>query len=197
MDAPLRLRLGHALDAVRAALPLEDGIRAVALDRERGLLEAAGLARARAEVLDAETAPLGVARERAVEIAGPQGGLVASDALADLDDHVLAVGRIGRRERDPQLLLERVAALLELGDELAQDPVAPRRVEIVMDLPPLLRQAVRRLELLQAPAGGRRLPVIVVDRRIGHALLRLLVRALELVDESFDAAGHSRPRVAA
>src|SRR5207237_8926716 len=55
VDAPLRLRLGHALDAVRAALPLEDGIRAVALERERGLLEAAGLARARATALDAQT----------------------------------------------------------------------------------------------------------------------------------------------
>ena len=49
VDAPLRLRLGHALHAVRAALELEDRVGAVALDRERDVLEAAAVARARAE----------------------------------------------------------------------------------------------------------------------------------------------------
>ena len=47
VDAPLRLGLGHALDAVRAALELEHRVRAVALDRERRLLQAAGVARRR------------------------------------------------------------------------------------------------------------------------------------------------------
>ena len=46
VDPALRLRLGHALHAVRPALVLEDRVRAVALDRERRLLEAAALARA-------------------------------------------------------------------------------------------------------------------------------------------------------
>ena len=90
-----------------------------------------------AELLDLEAAPLRVARERAVEVAGPDRGLVAADALADLEDHVLAVRRIGRRERDAQLLFERLAALLELGHELAQVAVVARRLEVVVHLPPL------------------------------------------------------------
>ena len=159
-------------------------------------LKPPGVVRARAELLDLEAAPLGVAREGAVEVAGPDRGLVAADALADLDDHVLAVGRVGRRERDAQLLLERVAALLELGNELAQVAVAASGVEVFVDQPPLLRELVRAFELLQAASGRGRLAVVVVDGRVGHALLRLLVRAFELVDELFDVAGHRRLRLA-
>ena len=103
---PCALGLGNALHAVRAALPLEDGVGAVALDRERDLLVAAAVARARPELLDLEAAPLGVAREHAVDVAGPERGLVAADALAHLDDDVLAVGRIARDERETKLLLE-------------------------------------------------------------------------------------------
>ena len=43
VDAALALGLGDALDAVGAALPLEDGVGAVALDRERDLLVAAAV----------------------------------------------------------------------------------------------------------------------------------------------------------
>ena len=48
VDASLGLGRRHALHAVRAALPLEDGVGAVALHREDDLLDAAALARARA-----------------------------------------------------------------------------------------------------------------------------------------------------
>jgi hypothetical protein len=53
----------------------------------------------------------------------------------------------------------------------------------------LLRELVRALELLQPPTGVGRLPVVVVDGRVRHALLRLRVGALELLDELVDA-GH-------
>src|SRR5919109_1898482 len=195
VDAPLRLGLGHALNAMRAALPFEDGEGAVALDRERHLLEAPGLVRARAERFDVETAALGVARQSPLKIGRPQRGLVAADALADLDDHVLAVGRIGRGECEPKLVLERPAALFELGDELPQVAVATGSVEVVTDLAPFLREPMRRFELLQPPSGGRCFPAIVVDRRIGHTLLRLLVRAFELLDELLDVTGHRRHQV--
>ena len=101
VDPPLRLRLGDALHAVRAALPLEDGVRAVTLDRERHFLVAAALARARAELLDLEAAALGVTREHPVEVARPERRLVAADALAHFEDHVLLVGRVALHHREP------------------------------------------------------------------------------------------------
>ena len=45
-----------------------------------------------------------------------------------------------------------------------------------------------------ALSGG--LTVVVVDRRVGHALLRLLIRAFELVEQRFEIAGHRRVRLA-
>ena len=100
VDAPLRLGLGDALHAVRAALVLEDRVGAVALDREDALLDAAAVARAHLELLPVEAAALGVALEHPREVGGPERGLVAADALPDLDDHVLVVGRIALDERE-------------------------------------------------------------------------------------------------
>src|SRR5262249_57477638 len=114
----------------RSGRAREEGVRGVAAEGERDRLEAAGVVRARAQLLDLEATPIGVARERAVEVACPDRGLVAADALADLDDDVLAVGRIGRRQRDTELLLERPAPLLELGHQLAQHAVASRLIEV-------------------------------------------------------------------
>src|SRR4029078_9870647 len=54
VDAALRLGLGDALDAMRAALVLEHGVGAFALDAEHDLLVAAAVALAR-------RAPLGLA----------------------------------------------------------------------------------------------------------------------------------------
>src|SRR5690348_17668053 len=48
---------------------------------------AAAVRRARLELLDLEPAALGVARQHAVDVAGPQRGLVAADALTHLDEH--------------------------------------------------------------------------------------------------------------
>src|SRR5918911_2438738 len=125
---------------MRAALELEHREGAVALDREGDLLEARAVVRARAEVLDLEAAPLRVAGQHPVEVAGPERRLVAADALADLDDHVLPVGGILRREREPQLLLELGEPLLGLRDELAELGLAARRLEVVTRAPPFLRQ---------------------------------------------------------
>src|SRR5574340_1064042 len=78
VDAPLRLGLRHALDAMRAALELEHGVRAVALDGEHALLDAAALVGADLELLPREAAPLGVALEHPREVARPEPGLVAA-----------------------------------------------------------------------------------------------------------------------
>ena len=190
VDAAGALGLGHALHAMRAALPLEDRIGAVALDRERDLLEAAAVRRAGRELLDLEAAPLRVPREHPVDVAGPERGLVAPDALAHLDDHVLAVGRIRGDEREAQLFLQPAGALLELGHELAQVGVLARSREVVPRGFPLLRELVRLLELLQATAEVGRLAVVVVDGRIGHPRLELLVRALEIRDQVVEVRRH-------
>ena len=186
--------VGDALDAMRAALPLEHGVRAVALDRERDFLEAALLVRARRQLLELEAAALGVAREHAVDVARPERRLVAADALADLDDHVLAVGRVGLDERELELLLEPLEPFLELGQQLAQVGVGTRGLGVVASLAPLLRELVRRLELLQPPADLGRLAVVVEDGRVGHPLLRLAVGAVDLVDEILDSGHDSRNR---
>src|SRR5947209_11030711 len=46
------------------------------------------------------------------------------------------------------------------------------------------------LELLHAPADVRRLAVVVVDVRVGHAALELLVRALEFCNEVVEVRRH-------
>ena len=191
VDAAGALGLGHALDAMRAALPLEDGVRAVALDRERDLLVAAAVRWARRELLDLEAAPLGIAREHPVDVAGPEGSLVAADALAHLDDHVLAVGRVARDHRQPELAFEPRGSLLELRDELSQIRIVARGCEVLARAAPLLRELVRAFELLQAAADLRRFPVVVVDGRVGQPLLRLPVGALELVDQAVEGGGHA------
>ena len=191
VDAALRLGLGHALHAMRAALPLEDAVGAVALHRERHLLVAAAVARARSELLDLEALPLGIAREHPVDVAGPERCLVAADALPHLEDHVLVVGGVARDHREAQLVLELRRPLLELGDELLQVGVLARSREIVARRPQLLHELVRALELLQPPPDLRRLAVVVVDGRLGHARLRFPVGALELVDSAVEVSGHA------
>ena len=189
VDAPLRLGLGDALHPMRPALPLEDRVRAVALDGEGDLLEAAAFALADRKHLGLEAAPLCVPGQHAVEVAGPERSLVAPYSLPDLDEDVLVIGRVGLDERELEVLLERSEALLELRHELAQVAVALRRVEVLAHAAPGLSELVRAFELLQAPSDIGRLPVVVVDGRVRQALLRFPVGALDLVDELLD--GHA------
>ena len=188
MDPALRLGLGDSLDAVRASLVLEHRVGALALDGEDDLLVAAGLVRARREHLRLEAAALRVARQHAQQGARPQRSLVAADALPDLHQDVLPVGRIGLDERQPQLLLQACEPLLQLGHELPQVTVLPGRLEVVAHAAPLLRQLVRALELLQPPAHLGRLAMVVVDGRVGEPFLGLAVGAVELLDEVLQRA---------
>ena len=122
---------------------------------------------------------------------GPERRLVAADALADLDDHVLVVGRVGLDERQLQLDLEPLHVGLVLRRHLGELGVVPRRLQVGDGLAPLLRELVGALELLQAAADLLGLAAVVVDRRVGHPLLRLGVGALELLDE-FGEIRHGR-----
>src|SRR5205807_9295588 len=106
----------------------------------------APLVRARRELLGLEAAPLGVAREHAVDVARPERGLVAADALPDLDDHVLGIGGVALDQRQAKLFLEPVEPLLALAHELAQNGVLASGLDIGAGLPPILRQPVGLLE---------------------------------------------------
>ena len=118
-----------------------------------------------------------------MQVGGPERGLVAPHALADLDEDVLPVGGVGLDESQLQLFFEVLEPGLVLGNELAELAVGLRCGQVGPDLAPLLREPVRRLELFQPPADVRRFAVIVVDGRVGQALFRFVVRALEVVDE--------------
>ena len=100
-----------------AALVLEDGEGALALDREGDLLESADVGGGLREHLGREAPPLGVAGEHLVEVAGEQRRLVAAGTRPDLDDHVLLVVGIALDHRQPDLLAEP----LQLGGGLGHD----------------------------------------------------------------------------
>ena len=196
VDPALGLGLGHALDAVRAALELEHRVRAVALDGERVR------AVADRQRLDREAAPLGVAGQHPVQVAGPQPGLVAAGARADLDDHVLVVVGVALDHRQADLLLERLDPLARglqqrpqlgvvavLGEQLA------RALEVVDDAPVLGGQLGGRLELAVGPAGGRE-PLAVGDHLgVGQLALELAEARLDLGDELVDHASECRPAI--
>src|SRR3954454_7285107 len=194
VDAALRFRLRHALYAMRAALVLEDRIRAVALDRERVV------ALADRELLDLEPAPLGVAREHPEEIGGKEPRLIAAGSGPDLDDHILVIGRVGFDHREPDLLDELTETLLGrlqqlpelrvvavLGQQLAGAGRVVRGTPVLNgQIVPLLHPAVLAADL------GITLAV-VDDRRVGHLLLQLGETALYLRDEVIDQATTSMP----
>ena len=75
---------------------------------------------------------------------------------------------------------------LELGGHPGELRVGARGVEVGARLTPGVREPLRRLELLQPAPRARGLAAVVVDRRVGHARLRLLVGAVQLVDKSLD-----------
>ena len=127
VDAAGGLGDGHALHAVHAALVLEHGEGALALDLERDLLVAAVVVLVGGEDLDLEPLGLGVARVHARELAGEDAGLVAAGAGADLDDHVLAVVGVAREHAHADLLAELVDARRPVDELLLGEARASRR----------------------------------------------------------------------
>ena len=189
VDPPLRFGLRDALDAVRSTLVLVDREGAVALDGEDDLLEASRLALVRREDLRLEAAALRVAGQHAEDVAGPQCCLVPAHSLAHLDDDVLRIGRVALDERCLELLLEPRHLALEICRHRGELRVVLRVGKVGARALPGDREPVRRLELLQAAPHLGRLTVVVVDRGVGEPSLQLRERALELLDEWFDA-GH-------
>ena len=195
VDAALGLRLGDPLHAVRAALELEHGVGAVTAHLER--VGAVG----RAQRLGLEAAPLGVAGEHAIEVAGPQTGLVAARAAADLDDHVLLVGRVALDHREPDLLLELGAARPRRLEHLAQLGILAvlgqqllRARGVVLGAAPLLGQPRGRRELVvQPPRLGVAQPV-ADHRGVRELRLGLGVARLDLLHERLASSASEHRR---
>gem|GEM_PF-7125117 len=185
VDPALGLGCGNTLDAMGAAFPLEHRVGAVALDREHGLLHAAPVALAHREHLRPVPAPLRVALQHAGHFPRPERRLVASDALPDLDDHVLRVRGVALDEGHSQLVLEARDLALELTGHRGELGIALRVDQVGARLPPLPCGAQGRLELLQTAADVRGLATVGVDGRVGQTFLELGVRPLELVGQCF------------
>ena len=122
VDAALRLGDRHPLDAVHAALELEQRVRrlawfrgALGLDRDGRALDSAEVARGLVEHLDLPAAALGVAAVHAQQVAGEQRRLLAALAGLDLQDRVLEVGLGPRHEQMAQSLLELEPVRVEPG----------------------------------------------------------------------------------
>ena len=190
MDATLRLRLRHPLHPVRSALVLEHAVRAVALDLERVRAVAHG------QRLYLEAAPLGVAAEHPVEVAGEQSGLFPAGSLAHLHDHVLLVVGIALDHREPDLLVELAQPRFRALEQLAQLRVIAvlgeqlaRAGGIVGGLAVFPRELMSGLEL---PVGAPNLRVALpVPDHLGvrHLVRKLAETSFDLGDERIDHRG--------
>src|SRR3990170_1123949 len=119
VDAAAGLGDGDALDAVDAALVLEAGVGAAAVQLEDDLLEATAVAFVRVQELHGPALALRIAAVHAVEVGGEEGGLLATGGGADLHDHVLIGEGVPGQQGEPQLLLQGVDGSLRLLDLLA------------------------------------------------------------------------------
>ena len=193
MDAALGLGLGHALDAMGPALELEHGVGAVAADLER-VGPVGG-----AQRLGLEAAPVGVAGEHPVEVAGPQPGLLAARAAADLEDHVLVVGGVALDHREPDLLLQlgdpapgglehlaQLRVLAVLGEQLL------RARGVVLRAPPLLGEPRGDGELVELAAGLGEAMAVPDDLGVRHLRLHVGMARLDLLDQRFDHGAQSK-----
>jgi hypothetical protein len=138
------------------------------------------------------TRALGVLGEHPVQVGGPQAGLLAAGAAADLDDDVLVVVGVALDHREADLLIELLDARAGLGGLLAHLGILAlgqellRALEVAARQPPLGRELGRRLERpVGASDRGVALPV-ADDGRVGHLALRLGEAGLDLVDELLD-----------
>ena len=194
VDAALRLGRRHPLDAVHAALVLEEGVRAVAADLEHELLEPARVAAGGRERLGLEPVLLGEAGQHLVQVAGEERGLVAAGPGPQLDDHVLVVGGIALDHGEPQILLdpgkrrsrlrelllrERAHLGIAVGRELG------RLVLLGRELAPPARELCRAREPLVLARHLRVAALVREHGRVAQLSLELGMATLDLCNQRF------------
>jgi hypothetical protein len=143
--------------------------------------------------------PLRVAREHAVDVAGPQRRLLAAGAALDFDDHALLVVRVALDHRQPDLLFQllgpaararelvaQLGVLAELGEQLL------RAARVVPGAPPSAGELGRGLELAVGTADLGVALAVGDDLGVGHLLAQLGEARLDLLDEVFDHTAESR-----
>ena len=121
VDAARRLGVRHALDPMDAGFEFELGEGAAAPDLGDDLLVAALGALAGGEQFRLPAMGRRIALIHPVEVAGEQRRLVAAGAGADFEDHVAIVHRVLGDQREPDVLLQGVALLLQQRALLAGD----------------------------------------------------------------------------
>ena len=148
MDAALRFRFRHALDAVHPAFKFQARVGPFAFNHKANLFEAAKLGFVCAEDFGLPALCLGVHGIHAQEGACKQSRLLPARAAADFYDHVFFVVRVARKQQNFQLLLRALhfsACLLQLfKHHIVELFIEPARVEQSFRL---LKCIARRLEL--------------------------------------------------
>src|SRR5918997_2325232 len=112
VDTALALGFGYSLDPVSTALVFEHRVGPVAVDLDYDLFIAPDLGRVRVEGAVLEAEAVGIAGIHLVELAGEEGGLVATSAGPYLDDDVLIIVRVAVYELGPDLLGQLLDLLL-------------------------------------------------------------------------------------
>ena len=113
MDAPLRLRFGHALHAVHAALVFQAPVGALAADVDDGFLHAAELRLVEIDGFEAEAVLFAVPLVHAVELIGKERRFLAARARADLEGAAPVVLLVLGKEQQFELVFEGRELLFE------------------------------------------------------------------------------------
>ena len=170
VDASARLRRGHALHPVDAALVLELAVDPRALDHGHDLLDGPHPALVLREHVDLPVLPLREAGIHAEQVVTEQAGLVAAGAGADLEHDVLLVVRVLRHHQAPDLGEDVITPGLQLG-QLQLGQLLQLSVGAVGELPrldDLRRHSLVVAELLDDGLNlGQRLRVRAVLVGVG------------------------------
>jgi hypothetical protein len=184
VDAALGFGHRYPLHAVHAALVLQPGpgaVAALALHRDRGVLDPAQAGDGGVQDLGLPAAPLGVTLVHPQQVPGEQRGFLAAFPRLDLEDGVAVVVGVARHEQLAQLLLEFLAAGGELVGLVSERGVLAAEVAgrllIRRGLLPLPVGVHDRGQLGVTAAKRARFLLVGVHGRVGERVLQLRVLA--------------------
>ena len=115
VDTAGRLGLGDALHTVDAALVLESGVSALALDQDFRFLDAADAGVVHVHDLDLPAFALGVHGVHAQKVRPEESRLITACTRADLEDDVAVIVGVLREQEDLELLFKLLGLLFAFG----------------------------------------------------------------------------------